>query len=86
MSESSSPMAPAAFSHPGHGGNADIGVAICHGFTGSPLSVVPWAAHPAARGYAVSHTGPSIVPPGLPASVRSGVPTGPRQPSTTEQL
>ena len=47
-------MAPAAFSYPGHGANAGIGVAICHGFTGSPLSVLPWAEHLAALGYAVS--------------------------------
>ena len=54
MSESSTPMAPAAFSYPGHGANAGIGVAICHGFTGSPLSVLPWAEHLAALGHAVS--------------------------------
>jgi carboxylesterase len=54
MSESCTPMAPAAFSYPGHGPNADIGVAICHGFTGSPLSVLPWAEDLASRGYAVS--------------------------------
>lgn len=50
----STPPAPTAFSYPGHGGNADIGVAICHGFTGSPLSVLPWADHLAAQGFAVS--------------------------------
>jgi carboxylesterase len=54
MSESSTPMAPAAFSYPGHGANASIGVAICHGFTGSPLSVLPWAEHLASLGLAVS--------------------------------
>jgi carboxylesterase len=47
-------MAPAAFRYPGHGSNARIGVAICHGFTGSPDSVRPWAAHLAAGGFAVS--------------------------------
>jgi carboxylesterase len=47
-------MAPAAFRYPGHGSNARIGVAICHGFTGSPDSVRPWAAHLAAEGFAVS--------------------------------
>lgn len=45
---------PAAFSYPGHGPNARIGVAICHGFTGSPLSVMPWALHLAEQGFAVS--------------------------------
>ncbi|WP_432395665.1 alpha/beta hydrolase [Pseudarthrobacter sp. L19] len=54
MSDSSTPSRPAAFSYPGHGANARTGVAICHGFTGSPLSVLPWAEHLAAAGYAVS--------------------------------
>lgn len=54
MTESSIPSRPAAFSYPGHGPNARIGVAICHGFTGSPLSVMPWAQHLADLGYAVS--------------------------------
>ncbi|MDQ0691636.1 carboxylesterase [Arthrobacter sp. W4I7] len=54
MSESSMPSRPAAFSYPGHGANARIGVAICHGFTGSPLSVLPWAQHLASQGYAVT--------------------------------
>ena len=54
MSESSIPSPPAAFSYPGHGPNAGIGVAICHGFTGSPLSVLPWAEQLASQGYAVS--------------------------------
>jgi carboxylesterase len=54
MTGSSTPLAPAAFRHPGHGANAGIGVVICHGFTGSPLSVLPWAEHLAARGLAVS--------------------------------
>jgi carboxylesterase len=54
MSESSIPSPPAAFSYPGHGPNAGIGVAICHGFTGSPLSVLPWAEHLASEGYAVT--------------------------------
>jgi len=54
MSESSTPTRPAAFSYPGHGANARIGVAICHGFTGSPLSVLPWAQHLASQGYAVT--------------------------------
>ena len=54
MTGSSTPLAPAAFSYPGHGPNAGTGVAICHGFTGSPLSVLPWAEHLAAQGFAVS--------------------------------
>lgn len=54
MTESSTPSRPAAFSYPGHGANARIGVAICHGFTGSPLSIMPWAQHLAELGYAVS--------------------------------
>lgn len=54
MTESSTPSRPAAFSYPGHGANARIGVAICHGFTGSPLSIMPWAQHLADLGYAVS--------------------------------
>ncbi len=54
MTESSIPPRPAAFSYPGHGANAQVGVAICHGFTGSPLSVLPWAEHLAGQGYAVS--------------------------------
>ena len=31
-----------------------IGIAICHGFTGSPLSILPWAEYLAAQGFAVS--------------------------------
>jgi carboxylesterase len=54
MRESSKPSVPAAFSYPGHGRNARIGIAICHGFTGSPLSVLPWALHLAGQGFAVS--------------------------------
>jgi carboxylesterase len=54
MTESSIPPRPAAFSYPGHGSNAKTGIAICHGFTGSPLSVLPWAEHLAAQGFAVS--------------------------------
>lgn len=54
MTESSIPPRPAAFSYPGHGPNAKTGIAICHGFTGSPLSVLPWAEHLASQGFAVS--------------------------------
>lgn len=54
MTESSGQPGPTAFSYPGHGANASIGIAVCHGFTGSPLSILPWAEHLAARGFAVS--------------------------------
>src|SRR3954468_17696926 len=54
MTESRISPAPAAFSYPGHGPNARTGVAICHGFTGSPHSVLPWAMHLAGLGFAVS--------------------------------
>lgn len=54
MTESSVPSRPAAFSYPGHGANAAVGIAICHGFTGSPISILPWAQHLADLGYAVS--------------------------------
>ncbi|MFJ5957879.1 alpha/beta hydrolase [Paenarthrobacter sp. NPDC092416] len=54
MMDSNLPAAPLGFHHPGHGPNASTGIAICHGFTGSPLSVLPWAEHLAAQGFAVS--------------------------------
>lgn len=54
MTDSSTPSPPAAFSYPGHGANAGTGIAICHGFTGSPLSVMPWAKYLAEQGYAVT--------------------------------
>ncbi|GAA2864338.1 alpha/beta fold hydrolase [Paenarthrobacter ilicis] len=54
MTEPLSPAAPVAFHYPGHGDNASIGVAICHGFTGSPLSVMPWAEYLAGQGFAVT--------------------------------
>ncbi|MET3905046.1 carboxylesterase [Paenarthrobacter sp. 4246] len=54
MTERLTPAAPLAFHHAGHGPNASTGVAICHGFTGSPLSVLPWAEYLAAQGFAVS--------------------------------
>ncbi len=53
MTESSTQGSPAAFSYAGHGSRAAFGVAICHGFTGSPLSVLPWAEHLARLGFAV---------------------------------
>lgn len=45
-----------AFSAPGDPGAAagSVGVLVCHGFTGSPASVRPWAEHVNAAGYAVS--------------------------------
>ncbi|WP_062211642.1 carboxylesterase [Streptomyces sp. NBRC 109706] len=33
---------------------AEVGVLLCHGFTGSPQSLRPWAEHLAAQGFAVS--------------------------------
>lgn len=54
MTHSSGQAGPAGFSYPGHGTNASLGIALCHGFTGSPLSILPWAEHLAARGFAVS--------------------------------
>ncbi|MFJ4028452.1 alpha/beta hydrolase [Paenarthrobacter sp. NPDC089989] len=54
MTEPHQAAAPLAFHHPGHGENASTGIAICHGFTGSPLSVLPWAEYLAERGFAVS--------------------------------
>lgn len=42
----------AAFSSDG-GAHRDVGVLLCHGFTGSPASLRPWAEHLAATGYAV---------------------------------
>ncbi|MGJ3192834.1 alpha/beta fold hydrolase [Paenarthrobacter nitroguajacolicus] len=54
MTDRHSQAAPLAFHHAGHGPNASIGVAICHGFTGSPLSILPWAEYLAGQGFAVS--------------------------------
>ncbi|PNH80483.1 carboxylesterase [Arthrobacter sp. AFG20] len=54
MTESSDRIRPAAFSYAGHGANARIGIAISHGFTGSPLSILPWAEFLAGRGFAVT--------------------------------
>lgn len=36
-----------------HDGSADLGVLVCHGFTGSPQSVRPWAEHLADAGLTV---------------------------------
>lgn len=54
MTERHQAAAPLAFHHQGHGENASTGVAVCHGFTGSPLSVLPWAEYLAGQGFAVS--------------------------------
>ncbi|HZM79270.1 MAG TPA: alpha/beta fold hydrolase [Candidatus Limnocylindrales bacterium] len=37
-----------------HEGADDVGVLVCHGFTGSPHSVRPWARHLAQQGWSVS--------------------------------
>jgi carboxylesterase len=36
-----------------HDGSAEIGVLLCHGFTGSPVSMRPWADHLAEAGFTV---------------------------------
>ena len=36
-----------------HEGSDDIGVLLCHGFTGTPQSMRPWAEHLAAEGFSV---------------------------------
>jgi esterase/lipase len=54
MTESSVPGVIGPFHYPGHGPNAGTGVALCHGFTGSPLSILPRAEHLAAQGFAVT--------------------------------
>ncbi|MEV0460465.1 alpha/beta hydrolase [Catellatospora methionotrophica] len=36
-----------------HDGDGGIGVVVCHGFTGSPHSMRPWARHLAAQGWSV---------------------------------
>jgi carboxylesterase len=36
-----------------HDGSTDIGVLVCHGFTGSPVSMRPWADHLAEQGWTV---------------------------------
>ncbi len=43
----------AAFSSPGHGERARIGIVVSHGFTGSPVSVMAWAQHLADLGFSV---------------------------------
>jgi carboxylesterase len=36
-----------------HDGSTETGVVVCHGFTGSPHSMRPWAQHLAAQGWSV---------------------------------
>jgi carboxylesterase len=36
-----------------HDGSTEIGMLFCHGFTGSPQSLRPWAEHAAAEGFTV---------------------------------
>jgi carboxylesterase len=42
-----------AFAHDGSGAQGQVGVLLCHGFTGSPQSLRAWAEHLAADGYTV---------------------------------
>lgn len=55
MTETLSALAPGAepFEHPG-GAHADVGVLLCHGFTGSPQSLRPWADALVRAGFRVS--------------------------------
>ncbi|MEV0181224.1 alpha/beta fold hydrolase [Streptomyces sp. NPDC050625] len=46
------PVLPGAEPYRHEGG--EVGVLLCHGFTGSPQSLRPWAEHHAARGLTVS--------------------------------
>lgn len=41
------------FARDGIGARGDVGVLLCHGFTGSPQSLRPWADHLATAGYTV---------------------------------
>lgn len=38
----------------GHGSLSRVGVAVCHGFTGSPISMRAWSEHLAEQGFAVN--------------------------------
>lgn len=42
------------FRHPGMGDNAETGVLLSHGFTGSPYSMRPWAEYLAEQGFGVA--------------------------------
>ncbi|WP_042398817.1 alpha/beta hydrolase [Streptacidiphilus carbonis] len=46
------PLMPGAEPYRHHGG--PVGVLVCHGFTGSPYSMRPWAETAAAQGFSVS--------------------------------
>ena len=43
-----------AFRSQGHGELGQVGVAVCHGFTGSPVSMQGWSEYLAAAGFAVN--------------------------------
>ena len=45
---------PAPFRSTGTGELARVGVAVCHGFTGSPVSMQGWSEHLAGAGFAVN--------------------------------
>lgn len=42
------------FAHPFHADGGEVGVLFCHGFTGSPASLRPWAEATAAAGHTVA--------------------------------
>ncbi|WP_330059155.1 alpha/beta hydrolase [Paenarthrobacter sp. Z7-10] len=46
--------APRPFTSAGHGDLAHIGIALSHGFTGSPVSMQAWAEYLAEQGFSVS--------------------------------
>ncbi len=46
------PLMPGA--EPVHHDGSSVGILLCHGFTGSPQSLRPWAAHLAERGHTVA--------------------------------
>src|SRR5215510_3228272 len=48
------PVAPLSIAaRPELTGGRKVGVVVCHGFTGSPYSMKPWARHLAEHGFAV---------------------------------
>lgn len=57
MNAPGDPRGPVAagrsFAHDGSGANGEVGVLLCHGLTGSPQSLRPWAEHLAAEGRTV---------------------------------
>lgn len=52
--QSKSPLMAQAFRSDGHGELARVGVAVCHGFTGSPVSMRGWSEYLADAGFAVN--------------------------------